>query len=235
MTITPLLSSYSTVAHAAIKTVRDINGNRVEIDTDNLTHAEEDTDEEISYGDLIKRNASSKPWVKNGKKYLPFTDRYLSSTQYDKFIRKVQTQKIIKDKKAGKMYTKNLRLSAKLNNDKLIIKITNAGKKKLTEVRLYCFQDDGMMRIFADSSENQIAYTELRTADYAEVLSAEVETTSIGLEDISAKYLTSTNGERIYGDDKITAGETVTVTANVSLATSLPAVLMPLPEKAEGN
>lgn len=214
--ITLLLPSYSTIAHAA--TINRTSGN---------------SDTETTIDDHTSTN-SSKSWIKGSKKYLPFTDSYLSSKKYETFLRKVSTQKTIKTKKVGKLSTKNLRLSAKLNNDKLIIKITNTGKKKLTDVRLYCFQDNGMMRIFVDSSENQIAYTELKTADYTEVLSAEMETASIGLEDISAKYLTSTNGERIGadGNGKIAAGETVTVTANVSLATSLP---IPTPEEPASN
>jgi len=229
--ITLLLPSYSTVANAATKTVRDVRGNYVSIDTDNLAYAEEDDAEEISYGSLIKRNRSnSKPWVKNDKRYLPFTDSYLSSKKYEAFLKKVSTQKTIKTKKAGKLSTKKLQLAASTNNGKISIKLSNSGKTKLTDVRLYCFQDNGIMRIFADSAENQIAYTKIRTADCVTVKAAEMETEKIGLEDISAKLLTSTDGTYIGADSngKIAAGETISLTMKVNLATSLP---IPAPKK----
>lgn len=220
LTIAALLLPSRAMASAETKMVRTLDGRHIEVDTSNVAYAEEE-DDTIAWSDLVHHApADPKPWVnKKGKKYLPFTDQYLNTNAYEKFLKRVQTQATIKAKKAGTLSTKSLQLKVKTKGNKTTLSVHNRGKKTLTETRMYFFSDGKKLRVFIDTAEGQIAYTEL---SLSEVKSAQIreqgmtvdQLTIIGIEALELEQLMSTDGARISadGDGKIAAKEEVVIT-----------------------
>lgn len=208
-----LLPNYGSVAKAGTKTTRSLNGEYKEIDTDNLAYDEE-AEEETSISTLLHKHSKTSIWVQNGKKYLPFTDQYLNPKKYDSILKKVIAGKNISHEKTGKLNVGTLKLHATERSGKLCLKISNTGKKKLTNVRLYAFQDGKKLRIFADSEQQKIAYAELaiqlpQNANLEQLSKA-------GAEDLELGQMLSTDGVLIGhdGNGKMLAKSELSFTIN---------------------
>lgn len=198
--VTGLLPCGNITAQAEIKTVRNVlTGEYVQIDTNNVAHAEDEKEEEVSFN-IKKESKKEKPWVKkDGKKYVPITDRYTRPVIYDDFLEKTEKYDLIVDKKVGTLYTADLSMILVADGDTVDIHLLNSGKKK-TGLRMYCHQDKGTLRVFVDTDDQHVAYSSIEIGS-KKIRAAEMETEKIGLENLNVKKLTSTNGTEI-GPDK---------------------------------
>lgn len=197
------------------KMMRSLDGKYVEVDEGNLAYdtSDDEAEESVTERISISRDTQLKPWLKNGKKYLPFTDSYMSSSKYEKILRKLSQGKVVRTERQA-LKTTGLKLTASRTGKKVTLTLRNTGKRKLTDVRLYLFQDGKNLRVFADSEQGQVAYGQMKASEASDV---EMETVGRGVEDIDQKWVLSTDGVNIGadGDGDIAAGETVVVRLRV--------------------